>query len=310
MVNGFRLKLKIFLFFILVFVLYNLKSTFLMCNKLGFNFNLFGTLILIGYIISIIGYVMNKYWGNIIGIIVFSSNLLYFYYWLINNFISHNLSASAILLNITVNFQGIFLTTFVNGVYVLYIISTRNYFKEPIPTETKFHKVMFVFLIFAFMGSSLIMYQTEQQNIIFCPSDYTFSGTDRFATPENTLITDLEAYYNSDMDVFIETGYYSDNFQRKLGLAGIEFSNFIEQQRELANSSNFLDVIDRVEITKKDIINENEVYLEYIIYFKEINKLKVNLPKNDFVYMIKVDGVWKINLEPEFEDQFKQMGIS
>ena len=67
--------------------------------------------------------------------------------------------------------------------------------------------------------------------------------------------------------------------------------------------------IDKIETTKKEIINENEVYLEYTIYYQK-EDTAVNTPKNDFAYIIKVDGKWKVNTEPNFEEQFKQMGIS
>lgn len=306
--DRFRLKLKIFLGFLLVLVLLQLKSIFLWCNKLGFNPTFFGIILLIMYTVIIAGYALNRFWGYIAGVIIFSLNLLYFYFTLISGFSAFQPSAPNVLLNLALNLPGILLTTFVHGVFILYIFSTRNYFKEDTPTETAFHKVMFIFLILAFLGMLFLFYQGEQRTV--CPELYTYSGDDRFSTPEKAITTDVEAFHNKDLELFREAGYYSDNFKRKLSLAGISFDNFLKMQEEKVKAGRIFDKVDRVEITKKEIINENEVYLEYTVYYRKIEGAAVSAPKNDFAYMIKVNGGWRVNLEPEFEEQFRQMGVS
>lgn len=225
-------------------------------------------------------------------------------------FSAFQLSGFAFFLNITINLPSILLTTFVHGTFLLYVISTRNYFKEQEPIEKPFHKVMFILLIIAFFGLLLIFYQGEQQSSIHCPQEYTFSGDEIFTTPENAIITDVEAYYNRDLKLFRETAYYSDELKRKLDIAWDGYDKFLKEQEEKVKSVRVLDKVDRIEITKKEVINEDEAYLEYTIYFKNLGKYGQTSPKKDFAYMINVDGRWKVNVEPEFEDQFKQMGIS
>ncbi len=141
-----------------------------------------------------------------------------------------------------------------------------------------------------------------------CPH-YTFEEDEMFATPENALITNTEAYYNKDTELFWETAYHSDSFKEKLSRTEISFEQFKEMERQNALSSPKNQRVDRVEFTKKETINENEVYLEYRVFLKILGSEGTLHSKDDIAYMIKIGDKWLINVEPEFDPQFKEMGV-
>src|SRR3989344_1070325 len=286
-----KTKLNIFLAVVAVLILAQLKLLFFFCNKLGFKFSTAGILFLLGGIALLVGYALRKYWGFIVGLGLFSLSFTVIFVQYIQQLI-FVLSIPGVLI---LNYHGILLTAFVYGVFILYIISTRNYFKDQKPVETTFHKVMFVLLFFALAGSLFITYQTNQLMLITCLQEYTFSEEERFATQENALITDIEAYYNRDFELFFDSAYHSDGFKEKLSKANISFEQFKAMSRQSLASARVFDKVDRIEITSKKTISENEVYLQYRIYFKKLEGYAQTAPKGDFAYMIKVNNRWKVN---------------
>jgi hypothetical protein len=306
--DKFRLKLKFFLFFIFVQVLTHIKLSFFPCNNFSYP-GVISVLFLFGLLATIVGYAINRPWAFYLGITLFAVPLARYYFELFQLWFGLGpLSPNVLFLNILVNLPSMLLTTFVYVFFLLYVISTKSFFKGE--GETTFHKVMFVLVVGAFIGSLLIFYQNVQADKLHCPIPYSFSPDEMFATPENTIVTDLEAYYKGDIALWTTTGYYSDNLKRKLESAGISWNQYqLAQQEKLANVQ-IDEKVDRVEFTNKKVVSGNEVYLEYTVYYQEFPGFRTRPPEEDFAHMINIGGKWKINVEPEYEDDFLAMGIS
>ena len=231
-------------------------------------------------------------------------DLLFHYINLLYNISSPNATPNVIF-NIAAALPSIFLFTFVYMVMILYVISTRFYLQDSKLPETVFHKVMFILLIFSFIGFVFFTYQNDRLIQYACPQDYTIPVKDRFVTPENAVTIDVEAYYNRDKILGFNTGYYSSSFKEKLNKANITFEQFKEMENKHYLSAPMIKV-DTVEILSKKNINNNEVYIQYRTYFKPSFDGKIVPPKQDFAYMIKINNEWKVDVEPEFEEQLKK----
>jgi len=305
----FEVKIRVFVAFLIVLALVQLTLIFFQCAKFGFYGSFLGVAILLGLVLTIAGFITNRLWGWMAGIAVFSFQLFYFYYFLITSIlVTPNFQMMSIPINLLINLSGILITTSVYGIFILYVISTRNYFKGRPSRETVFHKIMFIFLLFSFIGSLFLVYQHHQE--IVCPDPYTFDETERFSTPENTLITSVEAYFNRDPEVLTDTTFYSEEFKRKLERSGTDLATILEIQRKEVQRGRIYDKIDHIEITKKESITENEVYIEYISYFRKVKDAAVRPPIEGADYLINVHGEWKLNPEPLFDEDFKQKDMT
>lgn len=304
MVDGYRLKLKIFLVIIFVLILGQLKTIFFWCNKLGINPTFIGIMALVGYIAIMIGYAKGKYWGYIVALIVFSVNLLYVYALM---FFAFSQFSGSILVNLIINIPSLALPTFVWGALILYTISTKNFFTEPEPVESAFHQLMFVALIFAFLGILFIMFQASMNASLAC-DNYTFEGDERFATPENAIKTYLEGYHNRDYETVVEVSYFSESLKHRQRQGGYDFSQYLDDLKVQVMTTDNLHKIEVIDIPKQENVNANEVYIEYRIYFQKLEGV-AKKPVSASAHLIKVNNQWKVNIERLFESQFQKAGV-
>lgn len=152
-------------------------------------------------------------------------------------------------------------------------------------------------------NKTMMLKDEKKWREVFCYGSrtYNLSQEEKFSTPENTIITSINALIDGDFNSFIETAYYSPSFQEKVKeYMGLTIDEFKELEKISIVNNHLENEIREITFFNKTPIGNN-LYVEYEIKYWVDKNGNMKKPRKDYGYMIKIENQWKIDLEPEYE---------